>query len=145
MPDQFQCEQGDCIHISQMCNFVPDCIDLSDENCDFAECLDTEYRCDNGQCIPSKSHCDSVRDCHDGSDEILCESCKTEKAFHCDVARCIPLRLRCDKYRDCKDGADEENCVDKFYTSCQEWWENGFRTSGVYLVGKVLLGSNNNF
>lgn len=30
---QFQCDDGDCIHISQVCNFKQDCIDGSDEYC----------------------------------------------------------------------------------------------------------------
>jgi hypothetical protein len=30
---QFQCNTGDCIHISLVCNFKADCIDASDEYC----------------------------------------------------------------------------------------------------------------
>ncbi|XP_060558250.1 uncharacterized protein LOC132718555 [Ruditapes philippinarum] len=108
--DQFQCGKGDCIHISQVCNFIPDCVDGSDEKCDLRECETTEFKCTNGQCIPANKRCDSRKDCYDGSDEFSCDACVQDEAFHCDGYRCIPNRLRCDKYTDCKDGGLSLNC-----------------------------------
>jgi hypothetical protein len=31
--DEFRCTAGDCIHISQVCDFIVDCTDASDEFC----------------------------------------------------------------------------------------------------------------
>ena len=31
--DEFRCEAGDCIHVSQVCDFIVDCTDGSDEFC----------------------------------------------------------------------------------------------------------------
>ncbi|XP_053380351.1 very low-density lipoprotein receptor-like [Mercenaria mercenaria] len=71
--EQFQCADGDCIHISLVCNFRDDCKDWSDEFCEFEQCSPmTEYRCNNGQCIPTEQRCNAVQQCADGSDELAC-------------------------------------------------------------------------
>ena len=31
--EEFRCEAGDCIHVSQVCDFIVDCTDGSDEFC----------------------------------------------------------------------------------------------------------------
>lgn len=38
-PDQFRCEDGNCIHGSRQCNGVRDCLDGTDE-----------ASCNNGKC-----------------------------------------------------------------------------------------------
>jgi hypothetical protein len=40
---QFQCDDGDCIHISQVCNFKDDCIDGSDEYCGLSAFVYTNH------------------------------------------------------------------------------------------------------
>jgi hypothetical protein len=35
---EWQCDSGDCIHISEVCNYDHDCSDKSDECSDRAEC-----------------------------------------------------------------------------------------------------------
>ncbi|XP_053380018.1 G-protein coupled receptor GRL101-like [Mercenaria mercenaria] len=76
LPDQYQCDGGDCIHISQMCNFVPDCIDQSDENCGSCN-TEKAFHCDVVRCIPLRLRCDKYMDCEDGTDEEMC----SEKLF----------------------------------------------------------------
>jgi hypothetical protein len=42
---QWQCDSGDCIHISDVCNYECDCQDKSDEYSDRADCRDRNSRC----------------------------------------------------------------------------------------------------
>lgn len=42
-PDEFQCDDGNCIGQNERCNGVPECADLSDEKtCD--SCPETSYQ-----------------------------------------------------------------------------------------------------
>jgi hypothetical protein len=72
---------------------------------------------------------------------IVVDACVQDEAFHCDGYRCIPNRLRCDKYTDCKDGTDEMNCLQTDFESCDKVWEAGYRTSGRYTVGQMIISS----
>ncbi|XP_045171018.2 uncharacterized protein LOC123533444 [Mercenaria mercenaria] len=131
--DQFKCGDGKCIHVSLVCNVINDCIDLSDELCDYPPCSPDEYTCANGQCIQLATRCNAYPDCLDGTDENNCESCSSS-AFHCDYVRCVPNKVLCDKYPDCVDGADETSCDKSVKVSCKDWWDNGYRKSGIYTV-----------
>ncbi|XP_060567599.1 uncharacterized protein LOC132726308 [Ruditapes philippinarum] len=116
-----------------MCDFIADCNDASDENCNFPQCSEKEFRCTNGQCIPLLNRCDSYKHCVDGTDESNCDTCK-QGAFHCDLVRCIPNQLVCDHFSDCFDILDEENCNRPIRSSCKEWWEAGFRNTRLYCL-----------
>ncbi|XP_060554646.1 vitellogenin receptor-like [Ruditapes philippinarum] len=107
--NEFSCDDGHCIKLSHVCDFISDCADGTDEICEYQNCDENEFLCDNKQCIQSKKHCNAIPDCLDNSDEKNCESCKN--SFLCSGdTKCIPLRLKCDQYPDCTDRSDEFAC-----------------------------------
>ncbi|XP_053389711.1 uncharacterized protein LOC123562081 [Mercenaria mercenaria] len=135
--NEFSCGDGHCIQLSQVCDFIPDCTEANDEFCEFRPCSFDEYSCGNKQCIPISQRCNAVPDCIDNSDEMDCDMCR--HSFHCDIDKCIPHRLVCDNYPDCDDGSDEKFCRMKEGTSCEDWWERGYHTSGKYLINGLYV------
>ncbi|KAL4221447.1 hypothetical protein ACF0H5_019704 [Mactra antiquata] len=131
--DEFECDDGKCLHASLVCDFVPHCRDHSDEKCVYEECKYGEFRCKNGQCIALDSTCNAYEDCFDGSDETNCDSC-TNDAFHCDLTKCIPKRLVCDTIPDCRDSSDEQSCTEKQFLTCEHRWLNGLKKTGKYTL-----------
>ncbi|XP_052866430.1 low-density lipoprotein receptor-related protein 8 isoform X1 [Anopheles cruzii] len=116
----FRCGNGQCIHISFVCDGEDDCNDESDEKVDVCKvketvCSEDKFRCKNGRCILKRWQCDGEKDCADGSDEDA-EKCQTKvcssEEFTCrsGTGNCIPLSWMCDQNRDCADGSDEMSC-----------------------------------
>ena len=66
----FECGQDKVsIAYSLVCDFKPECDDLSDEYfCHHITCPDD--RCENEQCLLYKNRCDRIQHCFDGSDEV---------------------------------------------------------------------------
>lgn len=73
-PDQFRCDNRQCINQSLVCNHETDCMDRSDER-DCVYCIDDQFACiskDSNRtvkCIERRYVCDDVEDCDDGDDE----------------------------------------------------------------------------
>ncbi|XP_045167750.2 G-protein coupled receptor GRL101-like [Mercenaria mercenaria] len=132
---EFTCPDGRCVHISQVCDFVNDCVDGADEFCEFPSCSNEQFTCSNGQCISSSERCDSVKNCLDGSDEINCVKCNSSTAFKCGDRLCISKRLVCDMHVDCPDGADEMSC-DHTYSTCHDLYNDGYTQNGYYEIGE---------
>ena len=63
-------------------------------------------------------------------------SCNPMTALSCGDYTCIPLPYQCDGTPHCLSGDDEKNCMEP--TTCQEWWNAGYRQSGVYKIRKNL-------
>ncbi|XP_063881494.1 prolow-density lipoprotein receptor-related protein 1-like isoform X4 [Scylla paramamosain] len=113
-PGQFQCNNGTCIHPSQICDNIKHCPDGSDEpNCDEYVCIPSQFKCPpyNGShayCIASSHKCDGKQDCPGGEDELDCPvlSCSSDW-FSCNNSKCIPEVWVCDGDQDCVDGSDE--------------------------------------
>ncbi|XP_052752510.1 basement membrane-specific heparan sulfate proteoglycan core protein isoform X3 [Galleria mellonella] len=118
-PDDFRCNNGECINPVLRCNGYPECNDGSDEeNCNTTmisrsrECNENQIQCGDGTCIDNQFFCDGHEDCNDGTDEEKCP-CRTDE-FSCRSGKCIYKSQQCDNRRDCDDGSDEENCADIF-------------------------------
>jgi hypothetical protein len=112
-PNQWQCDNGNCIPESWVCDFWDDCGDNSDEapNPNHPECP-CPFKC-NGteECIPESWICDNYADCPEGDDEALPCPCP-EGYIHCVNGECIKEEWWCDgSVHDCADHSDEDNCT----------------------------------
>ena len=59
-------------------------------------------------------------------------NCNYGNSFRCGYTHCIPNGYKCDGITDCMDGEDERDCT--LPNSCQEWWDAGYQTSGIYTI-----------
>ncbi|XP_072743249.1 vitellogenin receptor isoform X2 [Anoplolepis gracilipes] len=119
-PDWFQCDDGECIPFTYVCDEEDDCNDGSDENnCkDFHfinhhhSCSLNEFTCENRDCILKEKFCDAVKDCKDGSDEYVgcVDKLNCEDKFRCKDKHCVRKNWVCDGVNDCPDGSDEWHC-----------------------------------
>ncbi|XP_071175832.1 uncharacterized protein [Mytilus edulis] len=109
--DQFECDNGQCIQVTDRCNNQFDCSDRSDEiNCVVKTvCPEGEWRCDNGQCLSPLSRCDGRIQCSDKSDEAGCHYNTTPRPgtymniCHNQQNGRAPHPTNCAKYYDCSD------------------------------------------
>lgn len=132
---QFEClngtsvtDGGACISLSQRCDAIPHCSDLSDEaECEVLGCPG-HFQCNDGSCLARSLVCDKILHCHDGSDEFetLCNDwkCKFDEIACSENGQCLPAILQCDGISHCSNQADETNCSDRcknneFYCSSQ--------------------------
>ncbi|KAL1489546.1 hypothetical protein ABEB36_013499 [Hypothenemus hampei] len=70
-PNQFRCQDGQCIDKSLVCNNVADCLDRSDEK----NCCENGFQCPQTEvCLAPSLKCDGTEHCSDGSDEKDCQS-----------------------------------------------------------------------
>ncbi|XP_059491072.1 basement membrane-specific heparan sulfate proteoglycan core protein isoform X8 [Neocloeon triangulifer] len=112
-PDEFRCDDGNCINGDYKCDGTMDCNDNSDEiNCQ-KTCSSFEFTCNDGSCVDRRLQCDGRRDCTDGSDEERCPSTPrpcSRFELTCYDGSCVDLSKRCDGVYDCADGSDERSC-----------------------------------
>eukprot|EP01084_Bolivina_argentea_P146729 256841_1 len=82
---QFQCNDGKCIDIEQLCNFNNDCYGGEDEINDIHgdNCPVCPFRCDNNICITQDKLCDGNFDCNDRTDECDINICSTNQPDAC--------------------------------------------------------------
>lgn len=70
-PNQFRCQDGQCIDKTLVCNNVADCADRSDEK----NCCENGFQCPQTEvCLSPSLKCDGTEHCADGSDERGCQT-----------------------------------------------------------------------
>lgn len=101
-PDQFRCEDGNCIHGSRQCNGVRDCLDGTDEaNCNNGEC-GTEQE------LKSFAEFNLLKLVVTLTIFIMSViQCSGPVKFKCRSGECIDINKVCNQQRDCKDWSDE--------------------------------------
>ncbi|XP_060530301.1 low-density lipoprotein receptor-related protein 6 isoform X2 [Cylas formicarius] len=68
-PNQFRCQDGQCIDKALVCDKTTNCADKSDEK----NCCENGFQCPHTEvCLPSSLVCDGNENCADGSDEKDC-------------------------------------------------------------------------
>ncbi|CAH1280545.1 unnamed protein product [Diabrotica balteata] len=142
--NQFQCDRGDCILASWVCDGMKDCFEGEDEkNCDSSvNCSRSQFKCQtDGSCIAATAVCDGDFDCTDKTDELSCNNNLPDESgapsctygfFHCDET-CYPLSLLCDGNIDCKDSYDENNCSTRVRVYHMEVDERFTNASAIYV------------
>ena len=66
-----QCDNGECIGRSFVCDGDKSCADSSDEI--YCKCLTEQFRCKrSGECVDTILLCSGISDCEDSSDEKDC-------------------------------------------------------------------------
>ena len=96
-PGQFQCDNQNCLHPTEICDGKDQCGDGSDEdNCEHYECLNNQFKCqENGTlsvfCISSERRCNNIADCPGGEDEEDCppKECPVNQ-YKCNNDACVP-------------------------------------------------------
>lgn len=99
---QFQCNNGECISVNNICDGDKDCADGEDEfNC---TCGENYFKCKHtSDCISLNRVCDFNDDCRDGSDEDFCNYPPCEdNEFRCGGGQCIQKRHVCDNNNNCQ-------------------------------------------
>ncbi|KAL6262702.1 hypothetical protein P5V15_005494 [Pogonomyrmex californicus] len=123
-PENFLCNNGECLEGGLLCDGKADCKDSSDEtearckNPDI-QCPSYAFRCNYGACISGDLVCNGFQDCVDNSDETQ-PQCRTtgenqtrkpavcrSGQFTCNNGNCINSTSLCDGIRNCADGSDE--------------------------------------
>ncbi|XP_072032689.1 uncharacterized protein [Amphiura filiformis] len=73
-PDEFFCDDGECVTKDWACDGFEDCADGSDEDEDFCATCPFQFFCANGLCIDTDNVCDGRNQCRDNSDETqICD------------------------------------------------------------------------
>ncbi|KII71471.1 Low-density lipoprotein receptor-related protein [Thelohanellus kitauei] len=116
-PNEYYCENRQCIPQKCLCNGIDDCGDGSDEARCPSTCERNEIFCfADRKCLNENLICNRVNDCSDGMDEFECEKiiprCN-EYSYECYDERCIPKSKVCDGKNDCGDFSDEKDCLEK--------------------------------
>ncbi|XP_072013063.1 uncharacterized protein [Amphiura filiformis] len=126
---EFQCDNGVCVPITDVCDGHNDCIDFSDErNCNGSTCYPHEYECEfpsYRKCIDNEEVCDGYSDCADAADEVGCSGTCDSTEFQCDNGVCIWRWFICDGENDCGDLSDENNCDGRTCESTDFQCDNG--------------------
>ena len=149
-PGQFQCNNTNCTHPTQICDGIDQCGDMSDErNCDQYQCLKNQFKCSaivNGTmssfCISNDRKCNKIPDCAGGEDEKDCPpvNCPVNN-FKCDNDACVPNVWVCDGDNDCGDNSDEpESCT----APTRNCTEEMFKCSNGRCIPKAWLCDGDN-
>ncbi|TSL22046.1 Low-density lipoprotein receptor-related protein 8 [Bagarius yarrelli] len=116
-PQEFRCNNSECIPALWSCDGDPDCRDKSDESPERChsknerqkpDCPAGEFQCGSGECVHLNWKCDGDADCKDKSDETNCPTkCEGPLKFMCNNGECIDRKRVCDNIKDCNDWSDE--------------------------------------
>ncbi len=134
--DRWKCGSNECIKRSDVCSFLAECPDESDEDpemCREWQCSPGYWKCKDGSgCVELSMVCNERYRgrpvCRDGSDQW---HCKTEHCpvgmFTCkDNSGCILNDFVCDglgSFESCADFSDEDPELCKNWTCSEGWWK----------------------
>jgi integrin beta 2 len=134
---EFTCDNKECIPLSNLCNWKPDCSDESDEKIEECEnyalyCAknSSKFLCNSGSCIDANLTCNGLNDCGDFSDE---EQCNINECEYADCEHdCRDLKIgyectckpgftvdknnphRCEDINECIDRPCSQLCLNTF-------------------------------
>ncbi|XP_052067217.1 low-density lipoprotein receptor-related protein 8-like [Mytilus californianus] len=132
MPNQFRCNNGQCIASNWRCDWTQDCMEGEDEICDDPTCAKDEIRCSNGKFLKSQWLCDGEDECGDGNDE---QNCRKHLQLYSNICRSeIKNGIVSNKQVVVNAGLDSPEGIAVDWIHHHLYWTNTGRNTGLNTI-----------